>query len=237
MIHIVSGYYTIPSKQSQEFYYEHMERFFRFLQVPILFFTDAQNYQSLKEMAGPNVRFQLVEFEDLPIFKQFPIDFWKSQITIDPEKYHTWQLGALWACKSYFVQEAAKLLDSDWLMWVDAGCVRTDAWKPILANFGKRVIPSNPGIFLQGLNLLVQKEFFQFPDIYIAGSHILFHHSLVDKFVEAYGKTLERYVEKGMPVIMDQYILASIVQSSEFVHVVLKGPLILDEWFFFFTVF
>ena len=141
---IVSAYYNIPSKQSKEFYYQHIKQFFENIKPQILFFTDNENYQILKDLAGSNIQFQIQEFHELEIFKYFPAEFWQEQIKIDPEKYHTWQLGAIWANKSRFVQAAMNIVHSEWYMWVDAGSLRE--YYSQIEQFGTRPLPETPGV-------------------------------------------------------------------------------------------
>jgi len=228
---IVSAYYTIPSKKPKEFYYEHIQRFFRKLNwQKIIFFTDQENYNSLKVFAGPNVQFVIQEFDDLPVFHDFSQDFWKREILIDPEPYHTWQLGALWACKSYFVSTASELSDEQWFVWVDAGCVRTEEWN--LDDFTRHNTFSEPGVYVQLLNPLPKQEFFQFDKkSYIAGSHILFHRSKIDLFIQSYKEVVDKYIRNKKCIIDDQYIIASMNVTP--VMNVISCP---DKWFFFFSI-
>jgi hypothetical protein len=219
---IVSAYYDIPSKQPNTFYFEHIARFFKFIDIPILFFTDSKNLEILKPLANSNVQFQIQEFHELEIFKEFPPEFWQEQIKIDPEKYHTWQLGAIWANKPFFVKKAFELFPEEWYMWVDAGCVRTNSWKNILENFGKQPIILEPAVYVQSFYSIPNKLFFQYPDTYIAGSHILFHKKYMNTFVESYGETLKMYEKNRISLTSDQYIMASmIVQNCEFLKIIL----------------
>jgi hypothetical protein len=235
---IVSGYYTIPSKKSKEFYYEHIKRFFRKLSwQKIIFFTDQENYDSLKVFAGPNVQFVLQEFDELPIFKDLSQDFWKRELLFEHEKYHqihTWQLGALWASKSYFVRRASELVNDDWLIWVDAGCVRTESWN--LDKFTRRNTFSEPGVYVQLLTPLPSKKFFEFPDVFIAGSHILFHRSYIQSFIDSYNEQMNKYIESKYSIIMDQYIIASMCNNSSFLKKVPYNISCPDKWFFMFYV-
>lgn len=233
---IVSAYYNIPSKASYEFYYCNIKRFFENIKAQILFFTDHENYQCLKDIAGKNVQFQIQEFSELSIFKTFPPAFWQEQIKIDPQKYHTWQLGAIWANKSRFVQEAMYICESEWYMWVDAGSLREDY--PQIEKFGSRTLPDTFGIYLQLLKPLT-KTFFSFPDWYIAASHILFHKDYINQYVSLYDETLKIYEEEKIPLIVDQYIIASMVPNAPFIHTILVDPdtLPIYRWFFFYLLF
>jgi len=235
---IVSGYYEIPSKRRKEFYYEHIQRFFRKLRWhKIIFFTDQENFINLKHYAGPNVRFYIQEFNDLPIFKDFSQELWKEQILLEHEKYHkdhSWQLGAIWSSKSYFVQKACEFTTDDWLIWVDAGCVRTEAWE--LSKFTKRNLVLEPGVYLQLLNTLPSKEFFEYPDVFIAGSHILFHRSYIDLFIESYRTTVNTYIQDKKSIISDQYIMASMCSKYPFLRTIQSTGNFPDKWFFLFYV-
>ena len=235
---IVSAYYTIPSKKPKEFYYEHIRRFFRKLNwQKIIFFTDQENYESLKLFAGPNVQFVLQEFDDLPVFQDFSQDIWKREILVEHEKYHklhTWQLGAIWASKSYFVRRASEVVNDEWFIWVDAGCVRTEEWN--LDDFTRRNTFSEPGVYVQLLSTLPSKEFFEFPDVFISGSHILFHRSFIQSYIESYSKTIIQYIENKYSIIMDQYIIASMCKDSSFLKTVPYKISCPDRWFFMFYV-
>jgi hypothetical protein len=234
---IVTCYYTIPSKFSKEFYYENIKRFFRKLtRQPVIFFTDQENFNYLKDFAKKNIQFVIQPFEKCPVFEDFSEDFWKQQILNDPEDYHTWQLGALWASKSYFVREASKLCNNKWLIWVDAGCIRDEAWD--LNDFTKRKKFNHAGVFVQLLNELPNEDFFKYPDVFIAGSHIHFHRNFITEYIEQYKKTVQKYIDRKVPVIMDQYIIATMTKSSEFIFPTLydANSSCVDKWFFFFDV-
>ena len=237
---LVSAYYNIPSKASQFFYYENIKRFFEYVNIPLIFFTDESNYSILKEFAKENVMFHIQPFEDMGIFKEFSSDFWEHQITKDPEKYHTWQLGALWANKSGFVKQARELYPlHDWYMWVDIGSIRTDNWKPLLSDFGKRPLPSYPGVYLQQIRDIPNDNYFVFPFKAIAGSHILFHKDYIDKFIECYYCMLSEYERKNVSLISDQYIIASIVSQKKMdnLFTIKNNVYSPDEYFFFFSYF
>jgi hypothetical protein len=169
----------------------------------LFFFTDEENYVSLKEFAGSNVEFIIQNFEDSKIFRDFPYHFWKEQIQYDPEKYHTWELGAIWASKSYFVKKVSDLYPTeDWLIWVDSGCVRKEEWN--LDDFTRRNKITEPCVYLQLLKPLLSKEFYNFPDKFIVGSHILFHRTCIDSYIQTYRETVNKYINKKTSIISDQ---------------------------------
>jgi len=232
---IVSGYYTIPSKKSKEFYYGHIQRFFKKLTwQKIIFFTDQENFLSLRHFARSNVQFVLQNFNDLPVFQDFSEEFWKEQMKSNPEQYQTWQLGAIWASKSYFIRRASELSHDEWFVWVDAGCVRTEDWN--LNNFTRRNTFSDPGVYVQLLHALPSKDLFELPDVFIAGSHILFHRSKIDFYIESYKENINKYIQNKKCIINDQYVIASMCKDSSFLKLVSYNVSCPDKWFFFFSI-
>lgn len=239
----VTAYYNIPSKAHHSIYLEYIKKLFNYVKTPLLFFTDKQNYDILSSFAGNNVKFYIQEFSDMRIFKYVSIDTWKKNITIDPENFrHSWQLGAIWANKSLFVQQAKELLETyEWYMWIDAGCIRSDDWKHIIHDFGKRNFNLIPGVYLQLLNEIPDKYFFTFPDRSIAASHILFHRNFIDDFIKEYNNVLVDYENSNITIIKDQYIIASMVKKGvSFLITIDYNPQIHcvpESWFFFFLLF
>lgn len=233
---IVTAYYDIPSKASKKVYYEYIQLFFKKISTPVIFFTDTVNYLNFKKIANINVQFIIMPFENLEIFNDFSPDFWKNQIVLDPEKYHTWQLGALWANKSFFVRHASTLFKNEkWFIWVDAGSVRKDSWK--LDMFTRRNRFVEPAVYLQLLNPIPKSTvFFKYPDVHIAGSHILFHVLFIDKYIDLYKTTLKLYDDSNKSLIMDQHVIATMTKNESFLNTIpYRGPMNTERWFFFFN--
>jgi len=242
---LVSGYYRIPSKQNPDFYEHHLQRFFRLLKQPILFFTNKETYERIKYFPTHNVTFEICELEDLEIFDTFDKDFWLRQISRDPEKYHTWQVGSIWANKKYFVKKAA-VLDPNhtWYMWIDAGCIRKDSWAPYTERFGQRPIDLEPGVYCQLLSPLPEKVHFRYRDQYIAGGLILFHTAYIKKFIDATNTILREYDQLAISGTSDQYVMATTSLSYPWLRTIcfkesldysiIHCP---DAWFFFLAYF
>ena len=240
---IVTAYYNIPSKQPKENYIQYIKLFFKYIKNKVLFFTDQEHYLELKEFAGDNIQFEILKFEELDIFNDFSIEFWKENLKLDPEPYHTWQLGSLWANKSRFVKKASEIFPNyDWYMWVDAGCVRTEKWEPILKDFGTRENSLIPNVYIQSLNKNIPNNNFftyKYGVDYIAGSHILFHKNYIDEYIKLYNETVESYSKNNISAIMDQYIITSISLKQTFIHRIELPDIesVIDRWFFFFYIF
>ena len=212
---------------------EQITRFFKFIKEPILFYTEESMLLKLQAIAGPNVEFVVNPFDSLSVFEKHPQDFWLRQAERDTEPYHTWQLGALWANKKYFLNEASKLYADEWFVWIDAGCVRNDNWEKFLIYFTKRNTFNEPGVYMQLLNPVLTKEYFKWPDQYIAGAIILMHRDFIVPYIDLYNITLDKYDAIKVPAISDQYIMASM--NAPWIHKI-RNPLrnaYPDEWFFF----
>ena len=220
---LVSAYYRIPSKQPHAFYVEHLRRFFRmFRDQRLVFFCDAAMRAELDTICGDVswVTFIIQEFADLPILRKIPRAFWNATRKLDSEAYHTPELGILWASKKEFLRQAAATITttaSDWFLWVDAGCIRTEDWEVDCKNFGtRRLYTMEPGVYLQCIQPIpAEKRHFRYPDVHIAGAIILAHRKYIDDFCKQYDDMVFEYIEKRIPFLMDQYVLASMVQRPD----------------------
>ena len=243
---LVTAYYKIPSKQPHQRYIEDIKRFFAFVTQPVIFFTDRMMFQELSPFAGENIIFRLVEFEKMEVFNDFSPSFWERQISRDPESYHTWQLGAIWANKKYFIKEAvSEYPDKDWFVWIDAGGIRKNTWKPFLENFTGRNFTTEPGVYMQVLDEIPHyKPYFIYPNQYVAGALILFHRECVEDYINDYNTILREYDNQEIPGSSDQYIMASLINKYPRWTGVLRGKVkpfqyvnsCPDPWYFFLSL-
>jgi hypothetical protein len=217
---------------------EHIARWFQFLdEQPVLFFCEEEMLPELHAIANKNVEFCIQPFKDLDVFDEYPEEFWKQQVERDPEPYHTWQLGAIWASKKYFLKRAAEVYpDEEWFVWVDAGCIRKNQWMAFTPLFTRRDIFTAPGVYLQCLKPIPpveEKCYFHFPDVHIAGAIILAHRDYIKPFVEEYNAVLDCYDSLHIPAIMDQYVLASMRVPWLYTIHLPQATVFPDDWFFF----
>ena len=108
-----------------------------------------------------------------------------------------------------------------------------DLAAPFIERLGTRKYTEVPGVYIQALNPVPAKNYFKYPDIYIAGGLILFHRAYINIYIEQYNHNLKEYDINTIPGTMDQYVMASMTQNSHFVHPVITKPACPDEWFFF----
>jgi hypothetical protein len=239
---IVSCYFDIPSKKSHEFYKPHLSRFLGLVESPIVFFTtpDLKNWiQSMRPSHLP-IHFMLYDsIYEIDMFKKYGLDFWKGQCAIDPEKYHTPELGALWANKKDFVLRAIEdtKLDEPYI-WADAGSQRGDHWCVSLPTFGRNLkwVPRDKIIVQLMEPKVPEKDFFRWPDIYVAGAIMAAYKDVWVKYKEEYEKTLDEYVRAGVCANMDQYVMAStLLRCPGLIQGVYDDCLhpIIDRWYSF----
>lgn len=242
---LVSAYYKIPSKAPHEFYLNNMKRFFKFLnRKKIIFFCEEETKQELESFGLPlsNVEFIIIPFAQVIKESGIPYEMWQESCSIDPEKYHTPQLGIVWCCKKEFVRlasESDSYRDINWFVWIDAGCIRKDAWEKSCSSFTQRKLHTlPPGVYFQAIRKAEKKQFYTYPDVHIAGAIILFHRNYIEEFNVFYKKIVYKYYSSNVSFLSDQYITASMVSSDEkpWLHVVDIDTIHIktnDIWFFF----
>ena len=243
---IVSAFFRIPNKydimcnnKSKEMYTQAMVNFFTYLKTqPITFFTDLETYPLVKQLAGPNVEIQVRDFNYFPVFADIQQPVWKEHMALNTEKYLTWELGAIWASKPYFVEEAAELHpEEEWFVWVDAGCVRTPDWAPPLEEFTTREQFTEPGVYIQALQQLpTEPALIEYhpTEKFIAGGVALFHREHINQYIEEYIRTFHEYTEAKKPAICDQFIMTTLAQRHSWIHPIQQRvKAVPDRWFFF----
>lgn len=243
---IVTAYYLISAKQPHSFYMDNIKRFFKFVTQPVLFFTSYAMSKKLIPLAGKNITFRIIEFNKLGVFNDFPREFWERQIQRDPESYHSWELGAIWANKKYFIREASnEYPDKEWFVWMDAGSVRKESWGPFIEPFTKRNFTSEPGVYMQVLDRLPKdKTYFRYPDQHVAGALILFHRSCIQNYINDYNTVLKEYDANNIAGTSDQYIMATLLNKYPQWTGVERGLVkqfnyvntCPDPWFFFLSL-
>jgi hypothetical protein len=211
---VVTAYYKIPSKLDHRDYISYIRNFFTNIKVPVLFFTGEEELKELEQYARSNVTFCVRPIMDLEVFNHYDQEFWGEQVELTSVKGYrvSWILGALWANKLFFIKDAfTKYPQEDWICWVDAGCMRSDDWGELTVEFGSRNIPTIPGVYIQQLEELHNKVFYEGHEICIAAGSILAHKQSVNTVIESYLKVLDLYKENNKCAIDDQYIYASIL--------------------------
>lgn len=239
---VVSTYYKIPSKQPHSFYREHLRRWFRAISVPVIFFTTPDIQYEIEEFGFSleHVRFIHLPFNDLVAWSKWGRAFWEKQCDIDPEKYHTPELAAIWYEKKEFVKRAMSLSAADVFIWCDAGCVRNDASEHAMQTFCKRGLYPSPGkLLLQKLQHIPQREFYTYPDSCIAGSIQIGDREAWASHIINYDTILQLYDKSDISGNSDQYITLSLsnIYPNMYEYQLPPPNLYIDRWFFMLQCF
>ena len=254
---IVSAYFKIPSKQNHDFYLPHITRFLKYIKNPIIFFTTPDLKTEFEIIRGNlPINFIIINsIYDINAFKIYGYEFWIEQCKIDNPKVHTPELAAIWYEKKEFVKKAILFVENmndinnmNYInnnkynlnttmpfIWCDAGCVRYDSWSPKIQSFGNKInlIPKDKLMF-QLLNELPHKQFFVYPDVYIAGAIICGYKDSWIKYSDLYDNMIKKYVTHKICVNVDQYIWAStILEHPECFEACIVKYETIDKWFFF----
>ncbi len=136
MTTIVTAYYTIPSKQSNEKYLVWIKYF---LELPcnMIIYTDEQNYEYIKQCRHNYINKTQVIVKPIEKFFVYRyLDYFKYCKEIDCEKYHSVDLYMIWNEKTFMTYEASikNPFNSTYFLWTDMGCIRD---KKLLRNVMK----------------------------------------------------------------------------------------------------
>lgn len=243
---VVTAYYKIPSKLDHKDYITYIRNFFTNIKVPVLFFTGKEELEELQQYAQDNITFRVKSFMEMDILNHYDQDYWGEQLEMSPvEGYRmSWMLGAVWANKLFFIKETFnRYPEEEWVCWVDAGCMRCDDWGELTVEFGSRNIPTIPGVYIQQLEELHNKVFYEGHEICIAAGSILAHKQSIESVINTYLHVMNLYKENNKCAIDDQNIYASMlwlkmvedVKGIQFNSVTLpeKAKAFPKNWFFF----
>lgn len=246
---IVTAYYKIPNKihtlynqeNAHDYYLSYINLLLKHVKRPILFFTDKECHADLMPLAGDNVEFILQPFNELKILDEFPQKFWEDELKKDSMKFHTWQLGAIWANKVKFIEQAAQQYpDEEWWVWMDAGCIRTNDWIPYLEDFTYRpFIQLKPGVYLQGSGESLEiTELVKYKNINIQAAIILVHKDYAELFNKSYNQLLHVYHNSPLACISDQIIMSTLSHNNkEWIYRIINKQKALPDTSFFFLAY
>ena len=232
---IVSAYYKIPSKQPHSFYVPHLQRWFRSVRAPVIFFTSADVQAEIESWGYPltHVRFIVLPFEELNAWS-LGREFWDRQKVRDPERYHTPELGAVWYEKKEFVRRAMDLVpEASIFIWCDAGCIRNERSAAAARDFGTRHRIVDDLLHIQYSFPAPTQSRYRFPYRCIAGALMAGTRVAWRLHTKYYDAILKQYDQDEVPAIMDQYIIKSCIDAHPEAYAHDTPPPGTDPWFFF----
>jgi hypothetical protein len=240
---IVSAYFKIPSKQPHAFYVSHLERFFRSLKAPLVFFTSPDVEVEIRGWGFDlrHVQFVHTSIPELTAFQTYSPSFWDRQTKRDSETYHTPELAAVWFEKKEFVLRAMSMTDAEVFIWCDAGCVRNPATEAALTAFGLRSADLRSAelrdgrLHLQQIRPIQPKAFYKYPDVSIAGAIIAGNRVAWTTHSTLYNESLNEYDACGISGNSDQYVTLRCTDKQPSLYMLHPPPpdCRVDPWFFF----
>lgn len=252
---IVTCYFKIPSKHSQENYKKWMTNMLTNISTPMVIFCDPESESFITELRKDYInKTHIIVLSIDDFYTSKYKDKFIEHHEIDPEKkIHSVPLYMIWAEKSNFLKRAKTLnpFNSNFFFWCDIGCFRNRQEKndvkldmiKFFPNERKvRSIPTNKVILIQtgrfapnccslNSNGLTIEEFTYYSHT-ISGTMFGGHSEIIDEWHQKYYETLERFIDNNRFAGKDQSIMANMfVQYPDLVHVF--QPTYGDPWFYF----
>ena len=223
---VVTAYYDIPSKFSNDTYFEWIELLLRTLNCNIVFFVENETFMKKFQSfcSWPSrVVFKIVRKDDWSMLKRSGIAFWDDQLRMDPREvslHKSFMLGAVWAEKMHFVRRAIEdnPFGSEKFLWCDAGIMRTskDANRAFLFACNEQVISANDFHLLQvGNDAGPVTSKWWIPstptDVRFGGGIFGAHRDVWLNIIPKYEAVLDEMAADGVCVFKDQTVWANLV--------------------------
>jgi galactoside 2-L-fucosyltransferase 1/2 len=127
---IVTAYFELRKSKHSKSDYDTWMRNMLSLKDAMIIFTSpllVPKIRALRAHAKSKTKIISMQLEDSKMVSDYSIDFWKNQVSIDPEKYHSSELYIIWQEKTNFLKRAKDLnpFGSEFFAWVDVGYFRT----------------------------------------------------------------------------------------------------------------
>ncbi len=259
---LVTAYYKMPSKASSEQYIIWMENFLSLPNTRMVIFTDSEFEPLIRKLRCTNINLQsktriiVKPFESLEMWKSPFIDIWSRAAFRDPEiidKHHSKQLYALWAQKSYFVEEVISIKpfgESEWVFWCDIGCCRDKTEMINIQSFPNdqltKILPRDKMIVFQipsqePIDKTIDPVY-KIPKIFlnsdspsiIQGGFFGGHQSIWPKWCNEYKQLLLYFDSRNIFCGKDQTIMNTIYfLDPNSIHVIQANDTFGSEWFYF----
>jgi len=240
-IYIISAYFKIKSKKRHEWYLPHLIRFVKNVTGNIMFFTTQDVVDELNLYASTShITFVILDINELGTFKNK--NFWAKHYSLDPERYHSPELGSIWYEKKEFVLRVINNnsdTSNNIYIWCDAGCVRDDLSSTALGSFGKRrVCLPDDKIHLQKVCDYTKQAFYTFGggSIGIACAIMAGTPRAWVEYKSLYDKTLLSYDTENICGISDQYITMSCIDKNPTLFKLYNDKTRVNEWFKFLEI-
>ena len=237
---VVSAYYTLDSKNSEETYKKWIRAFLESCGSYLVFFTEPKHLDFITECRGAYVdktKIILLDKSEWTASTKFADEFWQAQHKIDPERRkvnHSPELYKIWYEKKEFVLRAIELnpFQHTDFVWTDAGCVRSEPPPPLTHYPNPNKIPTDRMLLLNIEPFLEGDT--DFKNVNRIGGTILAASAPTWRtWSEKYDSVLESYVKANRFVGKDQSIMASItMEAPELISLVKPQDSTVSKWFY-----
>ena len=245
---VVSAYYTVPSRASQETYMSRLKLFLENIPCHLIFFTDEPMLEFIKECRKDYEDSTIIIPLDRTLWNaniKYPEELWQQQHEINPEKdLHSPDLYKLWYEKTHFVLTAIDLnpFDSDDFIWMDAGIIREPEILPLIKeNFpvGSRI--PNDRMLLLNVKPFQQEDENKTNNVTgnflrkdrIAAGIIAGNKDIWHKWADIYDETITRYLAANKFIGKEQSIMSTIVlENRDFVSLINPPKNFGRAWFY-----
>jgi hypothetical protein len=250
---VVTAYYEMKSKHSVEKYRDWIRTFFRTVQAPIVFFTDAETLPFLESCprATTSIKFIVLPRSEWKANTStlFPAGTWEKQYAADPEKaIHSVELYKVWYEKKEFVLKAieANPFQSKKFVWTDAGCMRDPVFEQILQKnypVGSR-IPEDRILLLNVAPFTKSDEIVDTINgvtikgggkdrVRIGGTIIAGTAAVWKRWSELCDEAVQRFLKAGIFMGKDQTIFATVVlENKNFVSLLDSKKIAPNPWLY-----
>ena len=231
---IVTAYYEIPSKFSNNKYMEWAKNFME-LENPIVLFTSSRLSNLFKTMREnkPIVIVEL-EFEDLYTWKKYK-NKWIEHHSLDPEKnIHSPELYSVWADKPFFLEKAIEknYFKTTHFFWCDIGAFRESDKMYLFKNFPMTNYFQKDKILFLAIEPLQEtdkEDGFDSMISRIGGGLWGGDIAACLRWKESYKNTLEKYFKENRFAGKDQIVMLSTYLKDTSLGVLVKTSI--DQWF------
>lgn len=127
---IVTAYFELKKSKHSKSDYDSWMRNILLLKDAMIIFTSpllVPKIKALRAHSKSKTKIISMQLEDSKMVSDYSMGFWKNQVSIDPEKYHSSELYIIWQEKSNFLKRAKDLnpFSSEFFAWFDIGYFRT----------------------------------------------------------------------------------------------------------------
>jgi hypothetical protein len=246
---LITAYYPIKSKFSNERYMDWASTFLR-IKAPIVLFTEESMVSAIRQRRGERpIHIVILPFHELETWTLYQSK-WKEHHHMDPEKHiHTPELYTIWAEKAFFVEKAIGLnpFKTDFFFWCDIGAFRDPhVSQTILDSFPTTQYLDPERILFQSVGDVTPNDWIQRADgvrgeiisstwneIRLVGGLWGGGISACLRWKKAYQQMLETYFQVGRFAGKDQQVmLSAYLDDPSLAKVVRCTKHNIDEWFF-----